>query len=122
MAAGDRNNFSGDVHVTAATGGYTKGQVYLVADAYMVARETAAAAASCLMCQNTGSECIEVTKATGTGKSFVVGDKVYVKSNKLENATSTGAVLMPWTVVEAAAASATSVKVQIPGGIPPTAT
>lgn len=120
MATGDRNNFSGDISVTAATGGYTRGKIYLIADTYWVARETAAAAASCLMAACVG--CVEVTKATGTGKNFVVGDKLYVKSNVAENATSTGAVLLNGTVVRVAATTDTTVLVQFHGGLPVTAT
>jgi predicted RecA/RadA family phage recombinase len=119
-ATGQRDNFSNDISVTAATGGYTAGQIYLIADSYFVARETASAGAACLMALC--NDAIWVTKSTGTGKSFVVGDKVYVKSNKAEPATSTGAVLLNGTVIAAASTSDTKVLVQFHGGIAPTAT
>lgn len=118
-AAGDRDNFSGDISVTAATGGYTKGKTYLVADSYVVARETKDAASTCIVA---AKGCIWATKAAGTGKSFVVGDKVYVKSNVLENATSTGAVLLNATVLEAAGATDTKVRIELHGGLSPAAT
>ncbi len=120
--AGERDNFSGDVSVTAATGGYTKGLIYLINDAYFVARETKSATVACLVASLAASgDGVWVTKATGTGKSFAVGDKVYVKSNKAEPATSTGAVLLPCIAISVAGTSATEVLVA-PGGIAPTAT
>lgn len=121
MAAGDRDNFSGDLSVTAATGGYIRGKIYLINDAYFVARETKDAAAACLVASLAGHGAVWVTKAAATGKSFAIGDKVYVKSNVAENATSTGAVLLPCVCVLAAGATDTAVLVAS-GGIAPAAT
>jgi hypothetical protein len=121
MAAGDRDNFSGDLSITAPTGGFTRGSIYLVNDAYFVARETKAAGSACLMASLAGAGAVWATKATGTGKSFAAGDKVYVKSNVAENASSTGAVLLPCVCILAAGVSDTAVLVAA-GGIAPTAT
>jgi predicted RecA/RadA family phage recombinase len=88
MAAGDRCNFSGDVPFTAPTGGYTRGLLYAMTDCYGVARETVAAAVLCNMAL-TGA--VVITKNTGTGKSFAVGDKVYMDASSKKatpNATS----------------------------------
>jgi predicted RecA/RadA family phage recombinase len=120
MSAGDLNNDNGTASVTVPTGGYTKGQIYLINDAYVVALETKAAAATCLVAHRANA--VEVVKATGTGKSFAFGDKLYAKSNKAEPATSTGAVLMNAVALETAATSATTVKVAWLGGIGPAAT
>ncbi len=119
MPAGDSNNDSGVRQVTVPTGGYTKGQVYLILDSYVVALETVAAAGLCLV-KYRGT--VAVTKLTTTGISFAFGDKVYFKSNKLSNATSTGAVLLNAMALETAAASATSVLVELFGPISPAAT
>ncbi len=118
--AGDRDNFSGDISVTAATGGYTKGQIYLILDSYFVARETASATAACLMAECKGP--IWVSKATTTGISFAVGDKVYAKSNKAAPATSTGAVLLNGVAISVAAVADTMVLVDFGGGMSPAAT
>jgi hypothetical protein len=118
-AAGDRDNFSGDKALTVPTGGVTKGKIYLIADSYWVARETASAAATALF-GSLASGSIWVTKGAATGKNFAVGDKVYVKSNVAENATSTGAVLLPCIAVSVAAATDTVVQIAA-GGIAPTA-
>jgi predicted RecA/RadA family phage recombinase len=120
MAAGELNNDSGVMSVTAPTGGYTKGSVYLINDVYVVALETKAAGAACLVCHR--ADCIEVSKNAGTGISFAFGDKVYFKTNKLSAATSTGAVLLNAMALETAAAAATSVKIALYGSLAPTAT
>jgi hypothetical protein len=120
MSAGDLNNDNGVSTVTAATGGYTKGQFYLINDAYVVALETKSAGAACLVAHR--ADAVEVVKATGTGKSFAFGDEVYAKTNKADPATSTGAVLMNAMALETAGVSATTVKIAFYGGIPPTAT
>jgi predicted RecA/RadA family phage recombinase len=119
MAAGDSNNYSGVRQVTVPTGGYVKGQVYLINDCYVVALETKDAAALGLV-KYRGT--VAVSKLTTTGISFAFGDKVYFKSNKLSNATSTGAVLLNAMALETAAASATSVLVELFGSLSPAAT
>jgi hypothetical protein len=89
MAAGDGINYSGVAEYTAPTGGVTRGKIYLISGTYVVASETANAGASFL--GRTGT--MEATKATGTGKSFVKGEKVFVLSNVI-NKKATGAVLV----------------------------
>ena len=115
MSAGDRNNNSGVEQVTAPTGGYTKGQIYLINDAYVVALETVSAGALCLVAHE--AQDVEVVKATGTGKTFAFGDKVYFKSNKADPATSTGAVLLNAMALSTAGTAATTVRVRLFGPI-----
>lgn len=119
MSAGVPNNDNGVASVTVPSGGYTIGQIYNILDSYVVAMETKSAAATGLVMH---AGCIEVVKATGTGKSFAYGDKVYVKSNKAEPATSTGAVLLNAVALETAGTAATTVKIALYGPIPPSAT
>ncbi len=115
MAAGDLNNDNGVKSVTVPSGGYTKGSIYLIEDSYVVALETKAAAATCLVCHR--ADCIEVSKNTGTGISFAFGDKIYFKTAKLSAATSTGAVLLNGMALETAGTAATTVKVALYGSI-----
>jgi predicted RecA/RadA family phage recombinase len=115
MGAGNLNNDSGVKSVTVPSGGYTVGQIYLINEAYVVALETKAAAAEGLVCHR--ADCIEVVKATGTGKSFAFGDKVYYKSNKAEPATSTGAILLNAIALETAGTAATTVKIALYGSL-----
>lgn len=109
--AGDREEFNGDVAVTAPTGGYTAGLVYqLASGAYAVARQTVAAGASCLMALLV-QKSVWITKLTGTGKSFSVGTKVYRDASTGKAAVaSTGNVLIG-VAVEAAGTTATKVLV-----------
>lgn len=116
--AGDRDNFSGDISFTTPTGGYTKGSVYLIGDAYFVARETKTVGQPCIMASLV-SGAVWATKAAGTGKTMAVGEEVFVKANVLENATSSGAVILPAFVLRAAAASDTKVLIA-GGGLSPT--
>lgn len=90
--AGDRDNFSGDVPFTAPTGGYTKGLFYAVTDTYGVARETVAATvATKLAVLGT----VWATKNAATGKSFAIGDKVYIDaSTKKATPNATGNTLI----------------------------
>ena len=101
MSAGDRQNFSGDLQLTAPTGGVVRGKIYLISGVYVVARETAAAGASFLGAV-TGAA--EVEKATGTGKAFVIGEKVYALSNVADK-NGTGAVLIGFAIASASTAS-----------------
>lgn len=119
MSAGDRNNDSGVMSVTVPTGGYTKGQIYLINDSYVVALETKTAGQACLVMYR---GVVEVAKATTTGISFAFGDKVYYKSAKAAPATSTGAVLLNAMALATAAQAATSVLVELYGPIPIAAT
>lgn len=105
MAAGDRCNYSGDVVFTAPTGGYTRGLIYAVTDCYAVARETVAAAASCKMAL---SGPVTITKNTGTGKSFAIGDKVYMDaSSKKATPNATSNTLVGYAIAAAATTDAT---------------
>ncbi len=115
-AAGDGVNYSNVLEYTAPTGGVIRGKVYLISGQYVVAQETKDAAA--LFRGRTGP--VEMTKATGTGKSFVVGEKVYALSNQA-NKTATGAVLIG-VCLEAAATTDTSIKVHLGNGLAVTAT
>ena len=110
MSAGDRSNFSGDLSLTAPTGGVTRGSLYLISGVYVMARETASAGDSFLAAV-TGP--VEVTKATGTGKSFVAGEEAFFLANVI-NKTATGATLVGF-VLEAAGVSDTTVKVYLTG-------
>lgn len=116
MSAGDRTNFSGDLRLTAPTGGVVRGKIYLISGVYVVARETAAAAASFLAAVK-GS--VTVEKATGSGKAFVVGEKVYFLANVVDK-TASGAVLIGFAL-GAASAAADSIDIELTG-LPVTAT
>jgi predicted RecA/RadA family phage recombinase len=112
MAAGDRANFSGDVVFTAPTGGYTRGLIYNITDCYAVARETVAASADCKMALHGA---VTITKNTGTGKSFAVGDKVYMDaSTKKATPNATGNTLVGFAIA-AASTSATTVDAWMTG-------
>jgi predicted RecA/RadA family phage recombinase len=118
-AAGDRSNFSGDVSVTTPTAGYTRGKVYqLNSGAWAMARETKTAGQACLMAVLNDQPC-EVTKVTGTGKSFSIGSKVYLTTNQA-TPSATGNTLVG-VAVEAAATTDTTVKV-VNCGVAPTLT
>jgi predicted RecA/RadA family phage recombinase len=116
MPAGDRDNFNGDLEFTAPTGGVTRGRIYLISGVYVAARNTAAATEKFL---GAVVGAVEVEKAAGTGKAFVAGEKIYALAN-VANKTGTGAVLVGFAI-EAAAATAASVKVFLTG-LPVTAT
>lgn len=115
--AGDRDNFSGDVVFTAPTGGYTRGLIYLITDVYAVARETVAATAECKMAL---SGPVRATKNTGTGKSFAVGDKVYVDASTKKATPNATSNTLVGVALEAASTSATDVLIYLPA-IHPTA-
>ncbi len=105
MAAGDRCNFSGDVVFTAPTGGYTRGLIYAVTDCFAVARETVVATAVCKMALHGA---VTITKNTGTGKSFAVGDKVYMDaSSKKATPNATSNTLVGFALSIAATTDAT---------------
>ena len=101
MSAGDRQNFSGDLLLTAPTGGVTRGKIYLISGVYVVARETAAAGAPFLGAVNGP---VVAEKATGTGKAFVIGEKIYALSSVADK-DATGAVLVGFAIAAAATAS-----------------
>ena len=101
MSAGDRQNFSGDLQLTAPTGGVVRGKIYLISGVYVVARETAAAGAKFLGAVNGP---VVAEKATGTGKAFVIGEKIYALSNVADK-DATGAVLIGFAIASAATAS-----------------
>jgi hypothetical protein len=115
-SAGDRDNYSGDSSYTAPTGGVTKGKIYLISGTYVVARETVAVGLPFIG----GTGVIRATKAAATGKSFVIGEKVYALANVV-NKTATGAVLIG-VAREAAGATDTSILIDTGNGLAPTAT
>lgn len=97
-AAGDRDNFDGNITVTAPTGGYTKGLVYqLGSGAFAVALQTVLAGASCAMALQGP---VWVSKTAATGKTMAVGSKAYfVTATKKVDPASTGNTLMAATVL-----------------------
>lgn len=112
MAVGDRPNFSGDLSLTAPTGGVTRGLIYLIQGVYVVARETASAAAAFAAAVRGP---VTVSKVAATGKSFAVGQKVYyVSATKNLTPSATGNVLVGFAL-SAAAATDTSVDVFMTG-------
>lgn len=115
---GSRDDFSGDVSLTAPTGGVTAGLIYNIIDSFLAARETKSAGAAALFAM-TGP--VWVTKVTGTGKSFAVGEKIYwLTGTKKAQKTATGATLIG-RCLRAAAASDTAVLIEF-STLPPTAT
>lgn len=117
--AGDRENCSGDVSVTAPTAGYTRGKIYqLNSGAWAMARETKTVGLACLMAI-LNDQPVVATKVTGTGKTFSVGTKVYITSGSA-TPSATGNTLVG-VAYEAAAAGDTTVKV-LGCGLAPTAT
>lgn len=120
MTAGQRENYSGDVSVTAPTGGYTKGSIYqLASGAYAVALETVAAGSACLMALPGSDRTVRATKVTGTGKSFSVGSKVYLTSASA-TPSATGNTLIGFAA-DTAATTDTEVPIVL-ATLPPTAT
>ena len=116
MAAGDGINYSGVSEYVAPTGGVTRGKIYLISGTYVVASETAAV--SVVFRGRTGL--MQATKATGTGKSFVIGEKVYALSNVI-NKTATGGVLVG-VCRRAAATTDTFIDIDTGTGLAVTAT
>lgn len=114
--SGDRDNFSGDITVTAPTGGYTRGKMYAVENSHVVARQTVDAAASCLVALRGP---VWVDKVTGTGKSLAKGQKIYfVAASNAVSPSATGNTLLAATVLEAAAAADTSALITLDGPSP----
>ena len=116
MAAGDRDNYSGDLTYTAPSGGVTRGKIYKISSTWVVARETKDAAASFIGATGV----VWATKAAGTGKSFVVGEKVYALAAVI-NKTASGAVLVG-VCRKAAAATDTAILIDIGTGLAVTET
>lgn len=114
FAVGDRDNFSGDISVTAPTGGYTRGKLYLVSGMHMVARETKSAAEVCLMAVRGA---VWVTKVAGN--ALVVGQKIYfVSASNSVTGSATGNTLLGGFVVQAALSAATEVLINLDGPSP----
>lgn len=117
MAAGDRCNFSGDVSVAAPTGGVTRGLIYLITDVYCAARETASATVAAVFALEGD---VTVTKNTGTGKSFAIGDKVYVDASTKKATPNATSNTLVGVAISAASTTDTEVNIHLPG-IHPTA-
>lgn len=113
--AGDRDNFSGDLVVTAPTGGHTRGLIYVATSgAYGVARATVDAAAVGVLAV---FGAVWATKLTG---AITAGQKIYQDSStKKASTASTGNVLVGYAA-KAAASGDTEVLV-VMGGLPVTA-
>jgi len=105
-ALGQRDNFSGDVTLTAPTGGVVAGNLYLIADSYWVAREDADAGDP-FLAASPAHGAVWVKKISGA--ALVVGDKLFVKTNGVAPATSTGASLVLGGVIALAAAGSSDV-------------
>lgn len=101
MAAGDRDNFSGDLVDAAPTGGTTKGLMYNIQDSYFVARETKSATVDCVFA---AQGAVRVTKVVATGDTFAIGDKVYFDGTDRVQPNSTGGTLVGIALEDAAQA------------------
>ncbi|MBA3589957.1 capsid cement protein [Methylibium sp.] len=113
---GDRDNFSGDIVLTAPTGGVTRGLIYNIQNSYVVARETAAAAASFLAAVRGP---VWVTKVTTTGTTLAIGQKCYfVSASKKVSSAGTGNTLLGAVVLQAAAAADAKVLINLEGMSP----
>lgn len=114
---GDRDNYSGDISVTAPSGGYTRGLMYALNDSNVVARETAAEGAACLIATHGP---VKVTKDTTAGSACTVGGLVYLDvdnaNNKVTGAAGTSNT-RAGIALEAAADAATEVLVYLQPGI-----
>ncbi len=117
MATGDRCNFSGDINVAAPTGGVTRGLIYLITDVYCVARETASATVNAAFVMQGN---VTVTKNAATGKSFAIGDKVYVDASTKKATPNATSNTLVGVAISVAAATDTTVDIYLPG-IHPTA-
>lgn len=113
-AAGERDNFSGDISFPAPTGGVTKGLMYQLVDdgVYGVARETKAQTVSCLFAL-TGR--MSVTKDTSSGSALVVGGRVFLipSSGKITGADTDTNILLDAVALSAAADAATTGDIMI---------
>lgn len=112
IRAGQRDNYSGDQSLTAPTGGVVKGNLYLIGSSYWVARETKSAGAA-FLAANPAVGAVWANKATGTGKSFAAGAKLYVKTAVLDVAASTGSSLVLGGVAALEAAATADAEVLI---------
>jgi hypothetical protein len=119
-AAGDRQNFSGDMSFTAPGGGYTRGNVYqLGTGAYAVARETKLVGEQCLMAV-INDQAVEGNKSAIASSAVVKGGKVYVNASNLFTGNPTGGVLVGIALEAVADAGTTCIVVG--SGLAPTAT
>jgi predicted RecA/RadA family phage recombinase len=110
VAIGDRDNFSGDLALTVPTGGVVKGSIYNIQNAYVVARETADAAA---VAKFGVLGPIMVKKETGT---VAIGQKLYFKSStKTVTTAATGNTLLDAIPLAAAASGDAGVFVNLCG-------
>ena len=109
-AVGDRDNFSNDLLLTVPTGGVVKGNIYNIQNMYVVARQTADAAATAVF-GILGP--IMVAKETG---AVAIGQKLYFKSaTKTVTTAATGNTLLDAIPLAAAASGDAGVLVYICG-------
>ena len=119
MAAGDSHDSSGTIEITDANA-YTIGTVYqLNSGGYAVAMQTAAANAACLFKYRGIIECVKDNSASS---ATALLDEVYVNGSGEVTGDPTGNTLLNAVALEVTADAATSVKIELFGAIPPTAT
>ncbi len=114
MSAGDRSNFSGDIELTAPTGGVVRGGVYLIENRVVVARETAA---QTLPFKAAVQGPVVVTKDTGAGIDFAVCEEVFAdsSSNGVQPTAATGGDTAIGYALEAAGINDTEVLIYLGG-------
>lgn len=109
-APGQRDNFSGDVTLTAPSGGVVAGLLYLILDSYWVARENANVGEP-FLAANPAFGAVWATKTAGA--AIGIGDKVFVVAGAIRPATATGASLVLGGIGALAAAEAADTQVLI---------
>lgn len=111
MAAGDKDNFSGELSFTAPSGGVVTGLLYSIGETPVVARETKAENLAFL---GGVSGVYEITKETAAADDAgAVGDKAYFDpaTNKVTGDSATTNAVEIGIFVEAAAQAATTGKI-----------
>lgn len=104
--AGDHDNLSDDLIMTAPTGGVVRGNIYNIQNAYVVARETKDAAADFLAAFGVQKPIRVKKEAVATA----VGQKLYFKSStKTVTTAATGNTLLGLVAVSAQASGDASV-------------
>lgn len=113
MSAGDLHDHSGVITVIAPTGGYTRGNLYLIASAsIVVALETKPAGSPCAVLTSKNAKVVEVMKVAGTGKAIAAGAKVYFVSATNNVTGSASGNTLCGICEESAGDNATTVKIR----------